>query len=463
MSLTPTIPVAPDTSVLAALLEASRHALLDLGLRNPLLNYRTYEARGVTVTQEASAPVYDILVKHGKTMYFQGQPEPNKKAIPDVPKQVPPLALFPQVSSIHVVETKGLDDTSAAENNLVEKSNLISFTDNKLNTNETSKKLEKRLLNTYYTARTSLEEQGTNILYLALGMLTWYEAESSEKARQAPIVLVPVQLERGTVAERFKLRYSGAEIEGNLSLQAKLRDSFGLMLPLLEFDEDSNLSSYYAAVSKAIQGIPRWQVEENNIALGFFSFGKFLLWRDLDPSIWPTGATLLDHPAINSLLGPGESFRDSRPDFTLNDDSFLDSEPTVSTLHQVLDADSSQLLALLAVHEGRNLVIQGPPGTGKSQTIANLLAEAIGAGKRVLFVAEKMAALEVVKRRLDSLGLGDACLELHSRKANKKALHDELQRTRELGRPADAPRVEDQIAQLPRYRSTLNSYVEAVN
>lgn len=457
------MPATPD-STLAALLEASRRELLDLGLRNPLLNFRTYEARGVTVTQEESAPVYSILVKQGKTMYFQGQPEANKKAVSGELKQVhPPLALFPQAESTTIAGVETLDGTSATDVDLFENINSVSLADNKLNTNESSKKLEKRLLNTYYTARTSLEEQGTNILYLALGMLTWYEAESSEKPRQAPLVLVPVQLERGTVAERFKLRYSGAEIESNLSLQAKLRDSFGLLLPLSEFDEDSNLGDYYAAVAKTIQDIPRWRVEENSIALGFFSFGKFILWRDLDPGIWPSGATLLDHPSINSLLGPGESFRDSQPDFTLNDDSFLDSEPTVSTLHQVLDADSSQLLALLAVHEGRNLVIQGPPGTGKSQTIANLLAEAIGAGKKVLFVAEKMAALEVVKRRLDALGIGEACLELHSRKANKKALHDELQRTRELGRPADAPLVEDQIAQLPRYRNALNSYVESVN
>lgn len=121
------------------------------------------------------------------------------------------------------------------------------------------------------------------------------------------------------------------------------------------------------------------------------------------------------------------------------------------------------MLALLAVHEGRNLVIQGPPGTGKSQTIANLLAEAIGAGKKVLFVAEKMAALEVVKRRLDALGLGPACLELHSHKANKKALHEELRRTLSLGRPAAAPALDDQMAQLPRLREQLNAYALAAN
>ena len=194
------MPATPD-STLAALLEASRRELLDLGLRNPLLNFRTYEARGVTVTQEESAPVYSILVKQGKTMYFQGQPEANKKAVSGELKQVhPPLAVFPQAESTTIAGVETLDGTSATDVDLFENINSVSLADNKLNTNESSKKLEKRLLNTYYTARTSLEEQGTNILYLALGMLTWYEAESSEKPRQAPLVLVPVQLERGTVA-----------------------------------------------------------------------------------------------------------------------------------------------------------------------------------------------------------------------------------------------------------------------
>ncbi|WP_375378239.1 DUF4011 domain-containing protein [Hymenobacter cellulosilyticus] len=315
------------------------------------------------------------------------------------------------------------------------------------------------MLNTYYTARTSLEEQGVNILYLALGQLTWYEADSSPEPRRAPLLLVPVLLERGTAAERFKLRHTGAEVEGNLSLQAKLRASFGLMLPLPEAEEEFRVADYFAAVAEAVAGLPRWQVQPDAIALGFFSFGKFLLYRDLDPAAWPTAAALLEHPAIAALLGPDTGFQDALP--TLTDEAFLDNESTAHELHQVLDADSSQLLALLAVQEGRNLVIQGPPGTGKSQTIANLLAEAIGAGKKVLFVAEKMAALEVVQRRLENLGLGAACLELHSHKANKKALHDELRQTLSLGRPA--PALADQVAQLPRYRAALNDYALAVN
>ncbi|WP_022825826.1 DUF3320 domain-containing protein [Hymenobacter norwichensis] len=456
-------------SLLAARLEAARHELLDLGMRNPLLNFRPSPARGVTVVREQSALVYEVLVRQSKTMYFQGALGASKNI--KSPDSVQPMSGFTHLKAAwashgaadakarHEEYDKAATQPAPTPAELTEDEQAALLTDNKLQTDDPVDKLERRLLNTYYTARTSLEEQGVNILYLALGQLVWYETESSLEARRAPLVLVPVLLERGTAAERFKLRYTGTEIESNLSLQAKLKASCRLVLPPL--DEEVPMAEYYTAVAAAVAGLPRWQVDADSIALGFFSFGKFMLYHDLDPATWPAETALLDHPAIAALLGPDTGFQDPAP--TLNETTFLDTDSPAHELHQVLDADSSQLLALLAVHEGRNLVIQGPPGTGKSQTIANLLAEAIGAGKKVLFVAEKMAALEVVKRRLDSLGLGAACLELHSHKANKKALHDELKQTLSLGWPATVAPVADQVAQLPRYRATLNNYALAVN
>jgi very-short-patch-repair endonuclease len=446
-------------STLTARLEASRQELLDLGLRNPLLNLRS-KAQGVAVVREESAQVLEILVKQGKTMYFTAAPEPPKKKekaeakgtlFSDAADELPSLeTYFSEHPPVEVLPTE-------AEQQLL-------LTDNKLQTAEPLARLETRLLNTYYTARTSLEETGVNILYLALGQLSWYETESSPEPRKAPLVLVPVVLERGTVAERFKLTYSGAELEGNLSLQARLKADFGIALPLPELETQS-LADYFEAVQAALAGRARWAVAADAIVLGFFSFSKLMLYRDLDPATWPVAAdgtsALVRHPAIGALLGTETGFSDAPP--TVGEHAFLDTESTSAELHQVLDADSSQLLALLAVQEGRNLVIQGPPGTGKSQTIANLLAEAIGAGKKVLFVAEKMAALEVVKRRLDALGLGAACLELHSNKANKKSLHDELRHTLALGRPATAAALDERIAQLPPLRNQLNAYTLAVN
>lgn len=453
-------PAYPDCSdeVLASRLEAARRELLDLSLRNPLLNFRPSKAQGVTVVREEAAAVYEVLVRQGKTMYFQALPEPRRSASKAGTGQPELLSQERPVSSDQPTAT---ESASPPQAQLTTEERQLALSDNKLQTDETTLRLEARLLHTTYAARTSLEETGVNILYLALGMLTWYETETSEEARQAPLVLVPVLLERGTATERFKLRYTGAEVEANLSLQVKLQADFNLALPLPELDEEGRLEPYYATVAALIKSRARWQVTIDAIALGFFSFAKLAMYVDLDASKWPTGAGLLDHPAIKALLSSEAGFHDRAP--TVDHDTFLDTDSTANELHQVLDADSSQLLALLAVQEGRNIVIQGPPGTGKSQTITNLLAEAIGAGKKVLFVAEKMAALEVVKRRLDALGLGAACLELHSHKANKKTLLEELRNTLNLGRPAAPAVLTEQMAQLPRYRAELNNYARVVN
>ena len=200
-------------------------------------------------------------------------------------------------------------------------------------------------------------------------------------------------------------------------------------------------------------------MDSGAIHLGFFSFTKLLIYEDLDPESWPEADAPADHPVLQALLDPA-GFRE--PESTISDDDHLDDRLDVSDTHQVVDSDSSQTLALVDVKTGRNLVIQGPPGTGKSQTITNLIAEAIADDKKVLFVAEKMAALEVVKRRLDDIQIGDACLELHSHKANKRAVLDELNRTLGLGQPTLSDPAEDR-ALLTANRERLNDYSRAVN
>jgi hypothetical protein len=200
-------------------------------------------------------------------------------------------------------------------------------------------------------------------------------------------------------------------------------------------------------------------VDRDAVVLGFFSFGKLLMYRDLDGENWPGGRGPADHPIIQTLFGDQNGHE---PPPQLAEDEQLDEHVDPADVHQVVDADSTQTLALLDAKVGRSLVIQGPPGTGKSQTITNLIAEAVGHGKTVLFVAEKMAALEVVKRRLDAVGLGDACLELHSRKTNKRAVLQELERTMRLGRPM-VEQSEDNLRLLTDMRNCLNAYSEAMN
>jgi very-short-patch-repair endonuclease len=281
-------------------------------------------------------------------------------------------------------------------------------------------------------AKTLQEEQGVNILFLALGMLKWFEDKNSDKERFAPLILVPVALDRGNASEKFKLRWLAEDPTPNLSLSALLKRQFGLELPqFVEGDETFAPTTYFERVAQAISSQPRWEVCENDIVLGFFSFAKFLMYRDLDPEIWPDSHGLSEHPIIAGLLGEGFPAGDP----LIGEDESVDQHISAEELVHIVDADSSQTLAIHEVRQQRNLVIQGPPGTGKSQTIANAIASAVVDGKRVLFVAEKMAALEVVKRRLDAAGVGDVCLELHSNKANKRSVLEVLRRTWELGRP----------------------------
>ena len=411
-------------------LEAARAELLDLGLRNPLINYKLLKARGVEIVDESPPDVYQILVQDSKAMSFLPKAESEE------------------------------DDNLLFDNDGVE-DDPNRYTDNKLQTDYSSTELQRRLLTTYYTARTAIEEQGVNTLYLALGMIQWYESESSDIPRHAPLILIPVEIDRTSVRASFRIRYTGEDIGTNLSLQEKLKTEFGIQLPGLPEADDldqSNIQNYFQAVSEAIDGIKRWSVDASAIALGFFSFAKFLMYRDLDTTNWPDDA-LSEHSVLQSVLTTGfqepKSFID---DSVSNIDEHLNPAET----NHVVDADSSQALAIYDVSQGRNLVIQGPPGTGKSQTITNVIAEAIAKRKRVLFVAEKMAALEVVKRNLDKVGLGNACLELHSHKMNKKAVVDELKRILELGEPRMTA-LEQEVELLRNNRDRLNSYCEAVN
>ncbi len=446
-----------DLSSIRQELEKSRRDVLDLSLRNPLLNFRPSKRRGIEVVDERSRELFRILVggpapggsssRSPRVMYFlPGSPEaapvattePAADDLDDIPAEL--LAMLGEPDE---------DPGGAAERH----------TDNKLQTALPRAALNLRLRATFRQARLSIEEQGVNILYLALGMLRWYESDSSGTERRAPLILIPVRLDRSSVRESFKLRWTGDDIEANLSLEVKLKQDFGVRLPEMPAEEDLDVEDYLARVEKAVARRERWAVEHDEVHLNFFSFSKLLIYKDLDAETWPEGGRPADHPLVQQLFG-GEGFAPGPPD--IGEDEHIDDADGVAGLHPVMDADSSQTLAVLDAIRGRNLVIQGPPGTGKSQTITNLIGEALAGGRTVLFVAEKMAALEVVKRRLDTIHLGDACLELHSHKTNKRAVLDELKRTLAAGRPRVEPGAADGVL-LEEARDRLNDYARAVN
>lgn len=286
--------------------------------------------------------------------------------------------------------------------------------------------LERRLLRFFREARVIEEEQGVNILFLVFGFLKWFEDTRSEQPSWAPLILLPVALERRQGGDQFVLKSREDDLVANISLRERLRQTNGIELPDLPDGDDWLPSAYLKAVASAVAGEQRWGVDPRACGLGFFTFSKFLMWRDLDAATWPDPLALLKHFHILSLLGEGSGF--ATPVSLVDDNEPIDRKIDLAKAVHVLDADSSQAIAIEETRSRTDLVIQGPPGTGKSQTIANIIAAAVHDGRSVLFVAEKAAALEVVHSRLKNVGLDPLCVELHSRKATKLTVLGSIQR-----------------------------------
>lgn len=426
------------------LLDRSRKELLDLSTRNRLLSIpvNSKSARIIQVYDELSAEVFRLLVNEKKSLSFLPGKQTKKSDNTDSPLFDDEEIGLPQPD-----EDEDLGTGIAKR-----------YVDLRLQTALSPEGLQRRLLDLFTNARTMIEEQGVNVLYLAFGQLKWFEAEHSDTPRYAPLILIPVDLERKTASERFRLRWREEDIEPNLSLEARLKNDFSIDLPAFPEHEEFNPTDYFDAVWQAIEDAKDWEVLPNAMTLGFFSFAKLLMYRDLDSQNWPDANGLLAHSMITSLLSDGFQ----RAEHTIPNDANLDEIIPVSKLDHVVDADSSQTIAIERVRAGESAVIQGPPGTGKSQSISNIIASAVLDGKKVLFVAEKLAALQVVKRRLENEGIGAVCLELHSNKANKRAVIEEVGRTWKLGRPLRL-NLESLVPKLETQRAVLNRHVVSLH
>jgi very-short-patch-repair endonuclease len=310
------------------------------------------------------------------------------------------------------------------------------------------------------TARTNLEEGGASTLYIAIGLLRWFETPQSTDARLAPLLLYPVTLSFDRQKRRIRMQRLDEDPLPNQTLIEKLRVDHQVDLsPLaaMEADEsgiDVNLSLRRAR--EAVQQMPRWEVlEESHLAL--FSFTKFLMWKDLADN----ADALLTNPVVQHIAdhqaGPGIV---KAPDLAPES---LD-ERDAAALPCVVDADSTQMLAIEAALSGGGLVLQEPPGTGKSQTITNLIAAALARNETVLFVSEKMAALEVVYRRLRDVELEEFCLELHSHKTTRRQVVESFGSVfRSLNEAAEPGAWERTTAELVTERRKLNEYVRVIH
>lgn len=436
----------------------ARLELLDLSTRNRLLNTpRSGRAKTVEIINELAKVMYQTLVIDGKRFTFvAGRAEPTQ-----VDEELPGLSIEITMDDGALPDIHEIPEDpellAQPDLELDEHGRVASQWDAHLTTRLTPTGLQKRLLDLYIDARTLQEEQGINVLYLAIGYLKWRAPGVPKADRYAPLVLVPVVLERSNAGEKFHLRWQGDEIQANLSLQLFLQRQFGLKLPDIDDFESLDIESYLASVAKLIEETADWEVLPNDAVLGLFSFAKFMMYRDLDPALWTAHGGMESIPMLKGVVSDGF------PGAVLSSEAFdIDGEITPDRMRHVVDSDSSQSLVVYDALNGHSMVVQGPPGTGKSQTIANVIAGAIAAGKRVLFVAEKLAALEVVKRRLDQVGIGNACLELHSNKANKRTLLEDLRLTWQLTQLPQDPGGAI-VEQLSERQADLNAYAERLH
>ena len=316
-----------------------------------------------------------------------------------------------------------------------------------------------RLTALYRQGKTDLEEGGVNTLYLAIGFVEWKVSERDEKSYLAPILLLPVRLQRKSITEGIKLSRVDGETIINETLLELLRSQYRLTIPgispLPMDDSGVDVALVMQIFRQAIKDMKGWEVREE-ARIGHFSFGKFVMWHDMTARI----DMLKQTPLIAHLISGSGLFDDNIEVFPPEK---ISEHLDYSRLFCPVSADSSQLAAVLYSEMGKSFVLHGPPGTGKSQTITNIIAHNLALGKRVLFVSEKKAALDVVHKRLSQIGLKPFCLELHSNKSGKSevlAQFNEALQTADAGIPAEW---EKTVSALTSLRKELDDYVHELH
>ncbi len=409
--------------------------LLDLSLRNNLLNMRP--TRSVLPLVSSSINELEDLLAQGKEFSFRHRPEMYK--LPEVENGA---AAFTTMSPQDPISELIVHDM---------RNGCLHTVLSELDT-------ERCLTHLYRSARLSLEENGANTLYLALGLLRWYEGPHSERARYAPLMLMPVEMKRRRgVSSGYTIRCSEEEIVINITLLELLKQDFTIDLSHLnELPRDAHgvdVNLIFNTLRQSLKDQPRWDVVEQAV-LGVFSFSKFIMWNDIHNNV----DKLRRSPVVDSLLQ--SQLQWSIPECEPLD---IDAQLPPAELLLPVPADAYQIEAIYRAAKGESFVLHGPPGSGKSQTITNIIANALYRGKRVLFVAEKMAALSVVHHRLSQIGLNPFCLELHSNKATKLSVLTQLEEAANYGAVAKPAQFSREAERLGSLRKELRCHVDALH
>ena len=400
--------------------------LLDLSMRNMLINLRFTKA--VVPLLCSNIGVLEDALNDGEE--FQVLPRPDNMSIKGEGIPIEALTDLGPFQEFIELESKH----------------------KKLHSFYTEKELTACLTKMYRSAKTSLEENGASTLYLALGLLRWIEGKKTEPTvRYAPIVLLPIDITRKSASKGYTMRMRDEEAQINITLLEFLKQNYEIQItglnPLPTDEHGLDLPKIFAIMRRGIMDLGMWDVLEAGF-IGNFSFSQFVMWND----IHSRSEMLEKNNIVRSLMKGAVDWDCTMPDNIDTDEAYLP-----------ITADNSQLRAINMAANDVSFVLHGPPGTGKSQTITAMIANALTKGKTVLFVAEKMAALEVVQKRLAALGIGDFCLELHSNKATKKAVLDQLKKTLEVDAAGSETEYSKKIEDIRRMREDLDSYVEKLH
>lgn len=405
--------------------------LLDFSLRNSLLN--------LYLRQKAIQFIsFDVNLLED---YLQGGEEYVITSKPDVGLQIP--------SEERLVRSKLLPELHALITNDIKHRTLHTY--------QTDLETRHTLKNIYRASRNAIEETGANALFLAIGTLRWFETELSDTPRYAPVLMLPVEIvyKKGD----YYIRTREEEIVFNVTLTEFLRQNYDIRIPgltpLPKDDYGVDVPLIFAIIREALKNKKRWDVEEEAI-LGVFSFNKFLMWNDIHNH----RQELLNNDIVRSLVEQKPVFIPTPVISNLKDS---DKSLKPETLSLPVSIDSSQMAAVIEAGQGRSFILYGPPGTGKSQTITNLIANALYQGKRVLFVAEKMAALSVVQNRLEKIGLAPFCLEMHSNKITKRHVLEQLKTALDVTHILPPEEYQRTAELLYEQRKSLIEYMEALH
>lgn len=416
--------------------------LLDLSRRNRLLYFGT--GRGyLRLVHPDTADLFEGLVNRSRSYKFYLPEELEEDPERD------DLNLLLEGENLAVAEGRatGASETRASRPPLA----------SEVQAEGETKRIRATLYRLRLRSRSALVEQGTNLLFVAFGLLDWAESTDSRVRVQSPLLLVPVRLDRKTELDPYQLVPLDEGPTLNPALTRKLLIDFGLDLRLPEEGEDGQtLEAALDCVRRIVAARRDWSILPS-AHLGLFSFAKYVMYADLEEN----RDRFTTHPLVRALAGEEDGLPE--PLLQIPSAEELDARTDPSQVFQVLDADASQQEAIEAVKAGASLIIQGPPGTGKSQTITNIIAESLAQGKTVLFVSEKMAALRVVAKRLAQAGLGDFCLEAHSQDVNKGVVIRELESALMSERHNAQDLAIVDRARLPTLRDHLNGYANTLH